>query len=200
MSSVVISLQIYIPSEAVRYSMLAYGGTFNGGSKCQLQAALDLDRSGDASLSAPKPSWAITHRYQDSDSVPLTGKPEWFQALKPGARSMEQGQLERTEANLRASFHRPGDATHGVRFIAVGANPLLKLAPAIDADVVVGLKKIEGRWHYMIAGEHDGFPNYTVTVGADTAYHHDCVVKNETPAALAPPMDYAINVGWRLVS
>jgi len=193
---ITVKLTVFIPSDAVTYSVLGYGGTFNGGVKCAPEPKIDLDVSGPGSLVFPTPSWGTTREYLDSDSLPVSGKPDWYRALKAGAAVQAEERLERTTDNLNATFAPPAGATHGVFFKVVGANPLLTLAPAIDAEITVGLRKRGSAVEYMVAGEHDGFPSYVLTLNGKEVYNHDCVAKGETPSALKPWMDISANIGW----
>jgi len=193
---VIVKLIVFIPSEAVTYSVLGYGGTFNGGVKCEPEPRIDLDIVGSASLSFTNPEWGETHEYEDDDAVQVGGKPDWYRSLKVGATAVNTKRLKRTVDNLNTSFATPDGATHGVFFKVVGANPLLSLAPAIDAEITVGFRKSGSHIQFMISGKHDGFPNYSLTLNEAEVYSHDCVAKNETPSALKPWMDYSVNKGW----
>jgi hypothetical protein len=191
-----VKLTVGIPSAAVHYTVLGYGGTFNGGIKCSPNPTIDLDKSGASSLTLPTPSWGITYAYNEPDSTPVPGKPDWFRALKTGAVAIESKQLVRTEDNLNAVFTSMSGASHAVKFMVIGANPLLSLAPAIDAEVTVGLRKNGTIIEYCVSGAHDGFPNYALEVGGKVVYSWDCVAKGESPNALKPPMDQTATVGW----
>ena len=198
-NSVTINLTVFIPSEAVTFSLLGFGGTFNGGVKCDLSPTIDLVSTGRASLHLPTPSWDITKGYDDEDALPVSGKPDWFRSLKSGAEVLEEKRLERTVDNLNATFATPDGATHGVLFTVVGANPLIALAPAIDAEITVGLRMTKGGIEYMVSGGHDGFPSYKLALNRAEVYKHDCVLKGESPSALKPPMDYSVDIGWKLL-
>lgn len=198
-NKVSVKLKVFIPSEVVTFSLLGYGGTFNGGVKCEPSPTVDLDRNGASSLSFPTPTWGKTKSYSDEDSLEVSGKPDWFRKLKSGANVLQEKRLERTEENLNAKFEVPDDATHGVKFIIIGANPLLSLAPAIDAEIVVGLRKRDTGFEAMVKGSHDGFPSYTIEVNGTGIYSHDCVVESQDPGDLAPPMDFSVNVSWQRI-
>lgn len=79
-----------------------------------------------------------------------------------------------------------------VNFKESAKNPLVKFAPAIDADVVFYIDPV-GRT-CKLAGQHDGFPAYeayvTVNGGAGvTVYSYDPIKAGESIDALFPPMD-----------
>lgn len=195
--SVKISLKVFIPSEAVTFSILGYGGTFNGGVKCEPAATIDLSMNGESSLSFPEPAWGETRSYDDTDASAVSGKPDWYRQLNSGAAVVETKRLDRTTDNLNATFEVPTGASHGVKFFVVGANPLLSYAPAIDAEIKVGLRIINGELEVMAAGSHDGFPSYSLVVNGMEIYSHDCVAEAQDPSDLAPPMEYSVDVDWR---
>ncbi len=193
---VTVKLKVFIPSEAVHYSVLGYGGTYNGGMKCEPSVTLDFSRSGPSSMSSTTPVWSVTKSYSEADGDLVPGKPEWFRKLRSGASVLQEKRLERTPSNLNARFVVPSGSTHGVIFNVVGANPLLS-APAIDADITVGLRRTAEAIQYMVSGAHDGFPCYSISINSQEIYLHDCVRLGENPSALKPPMDYRCDIGWR---
>jgi len=144
----------------------------------------------------PLLAWGTTYKYKDSDALAVTNKPDWYCTLRSGATPIDSGTLERDEANLNVQFAQMDDATHAVKFTVVGANPLLALAPAIDADIVVGLRKAADRIQFAVTGKHDGFPNFTLQINGKTVYAWDCVANGEDPSALGPPMDQSVDTGW----
>jgi hypothetical protein len=158
-TNVTIGLRIGILSAAVLCSVLCYGGAFSGGTKCSPRSTVDLDKSGSNSLTVPAPKWAMTKKYNDGDALAVSGKPDWFRSLRSGAAETEVKQLTRKPDNLDIQFSQIGGAIHAVKFIVAGPNPLLSLAPAIDAEIVVGLREEIGRIEYAVQGKHDGFPN-----------------------------------------
>lgn len=192
-----VEMTVFIPSEVVLYSVLGYGGAFNGGTKCSPKAVLDLDKLGASSMTVGPLAWGTTHRYDPANAVAVAGKPDWYRALRGGASAIESQQLQRTEANLNVAFAQLAGATHAVKFFIEGANPLLTLAPAIDAEIVVGFRKAGGGVQFAASGEHDGFPNYTLKIANKQVYAWDCVTKGEDPSALRPPMDQVVNTGWK---
>lgn len=197
MASLEIKLVVGIPSPAVQFYFAGIGGTFNGGVKCSPSPKIDLDIAGAGSFTFPTPEWSTTHAYEDGDAPTVAGKPDWFRSLNAGAVATESERLARTLANLNAEFVAFAGASHAVKFSVVGANPLLALAPAIDADIIVGLRKAGPKVQFAVAGGHDGFPNYTLSIGGKTVYFWDCVAKGETPSALKPPMDQSVKLDWQ---
>lgn len=139
--NVAIELSIGIPSAVVLYSVLGYGGAFSGGTKCNPKPTIDLDKAGAASMTVPTLAWATTKRYNEGDAVVVAGKPDWFRSLRSGATELESKQLARAPDNLDVQFSQVTGATHAVKFTVAGPNPLLSLAPAIDAEIVVWLRK-----------------------------------------------------------
>lgn len=196
-TNVTIELMIGIPSAAVLYRVLGYGGAFSGGTKCSPRSIVDLDKLGSNSLTVPALEWALTKKYNDSDAPAISGKPDWFRSLRSGAAETESKQLAREPDNLDVQFSQLGGATHAVKFIVAGPNPLLSFAPAIDAEILVGLRETMGRIEYAVEGKHDGFPNYMVFINGTTVYSWDCVANSQDPSALGPPMDQIVDTGWR---
>ena len=149
-------------------------------------------------MAVPALAWAATKRYNESDALGVAGKPDWFRALKSGAVETESKQLARTPTNLDVEFVDFNGASHAVKFFVDGPNPLLSLAPAINAEIIVGLRKtVTGKVEFSIEGKHDGFPNYTLSINGTAVYFWDCVAKNEDPSALGPPMDQVVSLGWK---
>jgi hypothetical protein len=196
-TNVAIELSIGIPSAVVLYSVLGYGGAFSGGTKCNPKPTIDLDKAGAASMTVPTLAWATTKRYDEGDAVVVAGKPDWFRSLRSGAAELESKQLARAPDNLDVQFSQVTGASHAVKFTVAGPNPLLSLAPAIDAEIVVGLRKVGTVIEYIVEGKHDGFPNYTLLINGKTVYSWDCVANAEDPSALGPPMDQTVSTGWK---
>jgi hypothetical protein len=196
-TNVLVELTVGIPSAAVLYAVLGYGGAFNGGVKCKPSPNVNLDKSGAASLTLPQLVWGMTHQYNEADAPTVAGKPDWFRSLQAGAQPVDGKTLARTPDNLNVEFVHLQGATHAVKFTVVGANPMLTIAPAIDAEIVVGLRKSGGGIQFAVKGEHDGFPNYTLVLNGRQVYAWDCVAKGESPAALGPPMDQSVDIAWQ---
>jgi len=192
-----IRLTIGIPSEAVYYDPVGLGGgAFSGGVKCEPAVAIDIDTAGAASMAFPVPAWSMTKSFAPSATLTVAGKPDWFRSLKAGSQPTGSATLARTVDNLNARFTVPDGASHGVEFIVVGANPLLSAAPAIDATLTVGLRRKAGKVQYRVTGNHDGFPDYYVFIEAKRVYRWSCVDEGQTPFALFPPAECAVESGW----
>lgn len=196
-TNVTLKITIKIPSKAVHFTMLGYGGTFNGGVKCDPQAKIDLDKSGAASLTVSPLYWGWTYEYAEEATSRVNGKPDWFRDLRTGAKETDADQLKRTVANLNVSFHQMAGATHAVRFTAEGANPLRKVAPPISADITIGLRKNGGAVQFALSGKHDGFPDYVIELNGREVYRWDCVAHGEDPSALGGGMERDVPEGWR---
>lgn len=88
-----------------------------------------------------------------------------------------------------------------VGFQTAAFNPLVTVAPAIDADVVFHIDPAARTCR--LAGQHDGFPAYEAYVTADggagsTVYTYDPIGAGEGISALGPPMDKTVGgVGTR---
>ena len=195
-TNVSIHLSIGIPSQVVFYAFMGYGGTFNGGVKCNPNPTIDLDKAGAVSMAVPALEWGTTHRYADADAIVMPGKPDWHRSLRAGATPSASKRLDRNVQNLNVEFVQMNGATHAVKFVVVGSNPLLPGAPAIDALITVGLRKAAGGIQYAVQGEHDGFPNYTLQINAKSVYVWDAVAKGEDPSALGLGMDQDVAIDW----
>lgn len=194
---VTIQLTIGIPSEIVLYQIAGFGDAFSGGMKCNPKPTINLDKSGAASMTVPALAWSVTASYADTDALPMPGKPTWYRSLRASALPKARKALERKPDNLEVKFAQMAGATHAVEFIVAGANPLLTVAPTIDAVITVGLCKAGGGIEYAVKGDHDGFPDFTLTINGKAVYAWDCVARGEGPFALAAPMDQAVNIGWQ---
>lgn len=194
---VTIQLTIGIPSEIVLYQFAGFGDAFSGGMKCSPKPTIDLDKSGAGAMTLPALEWSVTRSYADSDALPAPGKPDWYRSLRAGAQPKASKALDRKPENLDVKFAQMSGATHAVEFTVAGANPLLTVAPTIDAVISVGLRKAAGGIEYAVKGNHDGFPNYTLAINGKAVHAWDCVAKGESPFALAPPMDQTVDIGWR---
>ena len=198
-TNVVVKLTIGIPSEVVFYRdpVFGSGGAFNGGTKCDPTPTLDLDKTGAASLSVPALQWGTTHKYDDGDALPVAGKADWIRALRPGAKPIASLKLQQSPENLKVEFVQMDGATHAVKFTVNGKNPFLPdIAPDIDAEITVGVRKAAGGIQFAIQGEHDGFPNYTVNINNKPVYLSDCIAKGEDPTALGGLVDQDVDVKW----
>lgn len=196
-TNVSIKLSVGIPSEVVFFQVIGIGGAYNGGIKCNPNPTVDLDKTGGSSMTVPPLVWGATRSYADADALLVAGKPDWYRSLRAGAIPTGSATLERKPDNLNVEFTQFDGATHAVKFTVVGANPLLAGAPAIDAEITVGLRRSAGGIQYAVKGEHDGFPNYTLQINGKTVYAWDCVAAGEDPSALGPPMDQKVNSGWK---
>lgn len=194
---VTIQLTIGIPSEIVLYQIVGFGDAFSGGMKCSPKTTIDLDKSTSASMTVGPLAWSTTKSYAETDALLMSGKPVWYRSLSAGAHPKASKALERKPDNMEVKLAQMPEATHAVQFIVAGANPLLTVAPTIDAVITVGLRKAGGGIEYAVEGDHDGFPNYTLTINGRTVYAWDCVTKGESPLALAAPMDQPVDIGWQ---
>lgn len=192
-NSVSVKLTIGIPSEAVYY--LTYA--FSGGTKCSPSATLDLDQAGPTSLKLPELAWGSTREYASGDVSTIPGKPDWFRSLRPGAKPTGTATLARTADNLNVRWTSFDGASHAVKFIVDGGNPMMPVAPHIDAAILVGLRKAGGGVQFSVDGIHDGFPNYTLQINGKTVYEWDAVKQGEDPSALGGTGDQSIKIAWK---
>ncbi|SDG42188.1 hypothetical protein RZO07_14675 [Pseudomonas protegens] len=192
-NNIAVKLTIGIPSEIVYYLTYAY----NGGTKCSPSVTLDLDQAGPTSLKVPALAWGTTREYDSDDVLAASaGKPAWFRSLRPGAQPIGTATLARTTDNLNAVWTPFDGASHAVKFIIDGGNPLA-VAPHIDATIIVGLRKAAGDVQFSVDGIHDGFPNYTLQINGKTVYEWDAVKQGEDPSALGGTGDQSIKIAWK---
>jgi hypothetical protein len=190
-----------IPSDVVKYSVLGYGGSFNGGEKSTLVVSVNLSVNGAASMSTQTRTWGPSRKYNDNDALTVSGKPDWFRSLKPGAPVLEEAKLEAEDSNLLASWAPPTGASHGVKLMVDGGNPLITLAPGINGELIVGFRNNNGHAQYIAIGDHDGFPDHRLLINGVTVHAHDCVAAGKNPGDLAPiaeDIEVSIN-DWRNV-
>jgi hypothetical protein len=198
-TNVIVKLTIGIPSAVVLYRdpLFGAGGAFNGGTKCAPAPIVDLDKQGAAALTMPPLGWGTTNRYEDADAVLITGKPDWYRSLRSGATPTATATLARSPDNLEVQWTQLTGATHALKFTVNGRNPLLpEVAPDIDAEIIVGLRKQGGGIQFAIDGKHDGFPNYTLEINGKQVYFWDCVARGQDPSDLADIILQKVKVGW----
>jgi len=181
-----------IPSEVVSYSVLGYGGTFNGGVKSTLVVESDLAKSGSDSVTVKESTWGESREYSASDALDVDGKPDWYKNLKSGAIATDSASLPVLDSNLKAAFYR-SVSDHGVSLYVAGGNPLLPLAPVIDGEFFVSLKNESGDLYYQIYGKHDGFPTHRITINGNQILNHDPVALNQGPGSLGPPAEFVVS-------
>jgi hypothetical protein len=186
------ALRIYIPSPAVIFA----GSTFNGGDKVLLTGAINLAASGAAALSVNQRTFGETRQYAAGVAQPVAGKPSWYGALPSGAAPIKTDTAQVTDSNLKASWEVPAGATHGARLWVVGANPIPLVAPAIDADILVGLRRTGGVVQFTLNAAFDGFPSYELKLNGTPVLDHDCIVTSQGPSDLVPPMDRSKITPW----
>lgn len=192
-SSASFQLRIFIPSPAVSY----LGDAFSGGDKVVLDGKFDLSKPGPESLSISRRYLGPTDRYAPEAVEAVAGRPSWFVRPRPGMQPVERGQAILSNRSLAAHWFTPAGATHGVRIVAEAANPLVAGSPAIDAAITLGLRRRDDDLEYSLEAEHDGFPSYSLTVGSRTVLNYDCVVAQDSPLGLFPPMERHSKTAWR---
>ena len=79
---------------------------------------------------------------------------------------------------------------------ADGSNPLISVAPAINADLNLYLEHMGNALRCLACGDHDGFPAYELYVNGMLIYCHDPIAGGKSPFALFPPSDINVNTGW----
>ncbi|MEM9086934.1 MAG: DUF3238 domain-containing protein [Pseudomonadota bacterium] len=191
-SIVPFALRIYIPAPAVRF----FGRAFNGGNKVQISGSIDMSQTGGAAIEVRSRNFGQTLEYDLSSLNDVDGKPDWWKQPKGSPLTIGSGTQVPTNENLSAEWKTWGQASHGFLLKVSGENPLPAFAPAIDAQIHVGLRFAEDGLHYKLDAMHDGFPNFELHVGSRCVLDYDCVASGEGPLALGPGMDKRKTTDW----
>lgn len=207
MTLVTIKLTIGLPKSSpkrpwekwvVHYSMFGSNFAYTG-PRARLALKIDLSKPANNSLQDIEREWEEHQRY-----APIAGPPwehvypepelSWFQLIRAPWARKEHVKLEVTNENLNAVVSVPNGMTHGVRLIVDGRDPLLPLAPNVNADIFVGIKQAAstGAISGVVAGKHDGFPSFFLTVSDTDVYSWNVIEKKGSPALLHAPMDQII--------
>lgn len=146
----------------------------------------------------PERDFGETIGWRVDDGIPVLNRPLWWWQLKtktPVVLGRER--LRVSPLNNRVLVDWLDGQTIRVRFILNGSNPLLKLAPAINADLTVLLRR-NGQDDVMVSveGRHDGFPAYELYVDGKPVYLHDPVEKGQHPLSLAGPQEWHVDIPW----
>jgi hypothetical protein len=152
--------------------------------------------------------WSPTYAYAKDDTVAVPGKPGWWRNKRPGAQASDQATLAVSDANLRFDRQVPGnrgirimaEGATAVTIVASGANPLVRLAPKIDANVSVLFRNRNGVIEAMALGFHDGFPAHELYVNGIALYTYDPVAAGKGPLSLVGVGDIDAETGWVPVS
>ncbi|WP_194745187.1 YiiX/YebB-like N1pC/P60 family cysteine hydrolase [Thermaurantiacus tibetensis] len=212
-----IRYRAFIPSPAVAGPFDLLGGRAFGGddrgfdpafgtSRGEITAQVFLTAGGGVErIEMTDARWHPTTAYASSDVEPVAGKPDWWRARKPGARPVETATLARTPANLDVVRGASGTARNVeaiaeraslVSVRAAGANPLVALAPTIDADLAVFLRVAGETLEAKVVGTHDGFPAHELYVNGVRLVAHDPVAAGSSPWDLADLRGVEVRTGW----
>lgn len=192
-----VSYLVRVPCHAFEQSAGGASKWLRGGWQSVLFAEIDLAMIGPASLKQLTRRWARAYEFGAADARPMPGKPSWYRDLRGGAPAVGDAELAVADGNLLASWSVPAGASHGVRLLVAGANPLLPAAESIDSEITVGFRTQTGQLQYRIEGKHDGFPDHQVKIDARLVYDFDCLASGKSPADLAAPAEVKLPVaGW----
>jgi hypothetical protein len=197
-----IEYRTFIPSAAVAGGIPGVTRFFNGGNKGVLNCVVDLDGAGATSLSISLAEWHETIEYATGSTEQVAGKPDWFHKVKASPTIVDRKTLVRTASNLDARWSVPSGATHGVLLFKEGTNPLVlpsapAFTPAINAEIVIGLRLNGSVIEYMIKGSFDGFPAHEIKLNGNTVWSHDPISSGDDPLSLFPPMDESVALSWK---
>ncbi|HEX7762773.1 MAG TPA: DUF3238 domain-containing protein [Cellvibrio sp.] len=135
----------------------------------------------------------------------VSGFPKWYVAIRSGASAALRNTLPVTASNLKIavggiSFKDNAFALASKSTVfslhVDGRNPLIALAPAINADLNLYLKRVGSALSCLVSGDHDGFPAYELYINGVRVYCYDPIARGAGPAALFPPSDIMVNTGW----
>jgi len=136
-------------------------------------------------LAKPKVDFGVSAGWRPHKATWVYGQPFWWWKLDR-AYTPDFGpvKLAPSPENTRVSCHRPSDNSVRVDFFLSAPNPLLKTAPAIDANISVMLKKESNATSALASGNHDGFPAYELYVNGQEIFRHDPVLRRQSPLSL----------------
>jgi Protein of unknown function (DUF3238) len=216
MDDVDVKFRAFIPSPAVWVPAPGYydvtggdkrGYSYNQGThRGEIHACVRLPSAGvRASLKILSRNWGQTTAYRASDSTTVSGFPKWYVALKPGATPAASATLQVTNSNLKIALggtslrHNAYAVTSKSTVLSLhadGSNPLISVAPAINADLNLYLKRGGDVLSCLVCGDHDGFPAYELYVNGVLIYCYDPIAAGKSPTALFPPSDIGVNTRW----
>lgn len=149
----------------------------------------------------PERDFGETIGWKVEDGIPVFGRPLWWWQLKSQEPTiLGRERLRVSQVNNRVRIDWRDQQTIRVRFILNGSNPLMKAAPAINADLTVLLRR-SGQDDVMVSveGRHDGFPAYELYIDGHPVYWHDPVERRQHPLSLAHPAEWAVQIPWTRV-
>lgn len=173
------------------------------GPRAAASVKVDLSKPANTALHDMQRSWETFREYADLHRMdPVYGDNpalSWFQYMqKDEVVLAREKELPLTDKNLSVVVVDvpPPGMTHGVRFVVDGKDPLLPLAPNVNADILIGLRKTPGTDDiaWSISGKHDGFPNFTVALGNFVTYSWDVVSSWASPMLMHAPMDVTVDL------
>ena len=203
----------FIPSPLIDSPFTVYGGdgrsfSENGGtSRGDLHARVTLAQSAAIeNISIIDRHWGESTEYRTEDSYHVEGKPDWWLGKVEGAQPTKWDTLQATDDNLNITAGSTGSARNVqaamenasiFSITAVGSLPLSMVAPAIDADIAILVRRsANGGIECKVVGEHDGFPCHELYVNGVQVYTYDPVAAGEGPTALKPTMDITASTDW----
>lgn len=212
-NEVEVRFRIFIPAPVVDGPTGAFGGdgrsfsASGGTARADLHARIRLRQDGTPRVTLIRRSWGESTAYASGDVIDVPGKPGWWKDKRSGARPTDRETLAATNDNLNLTVGgttrdnvevTASDATV-VTFVADGGIPLMHLAPNINADLRLHLKREGGQLKAKLLGDHDGFPAYEVYVEGQRLYRYDPVAAGASPTALFPPSDVSVSTGWHSI-
>lgn len=211
----------FIPAPAVAGPLETFGGDAFGGdgrsfaysggsSRGELTAKVHLTPGGGIShIEIVDAHWEPSTAYDPSHTVAAAGKPDWWRDKLEGAHPTRTETLVRTPSNLDIATGGGGSTARNVEAIAsqasivtitaAGPNPLVSLAPAIDADLSVMIRQGASGVEVMVVGSHDGFPAHELYANGLLVHSYDPVAAGASPTSLFPGGGVDVRTGWMSV-
>lgn len=215
--TVEVKLRVFIPCRALKTPKLAGDRAFagdgrdfsydSGGSRAEIvgQVTVGVPGHGGATKLVSR-QFGLSEEYKSDDTTPVAGKPDWFLDLKPGYTVIDSDTQTATDDHLNFVGGAGGSTKEAVfsatelttvaTITVSGALPLMKLSPAIDADLYVHFKVDGGALKGLVNGAHDGFPAYELYFNQQLAYKYDPVAAGASPINLMPPEDVDVGTSY----
>lgn len=202
-----IRLRTFIPSPGVYFSdfptpLPLFGGDgrgfdYSGGTNRSFQGVEVDPRRPSPIVSGPSVNFGVTNQYGSSNGASVVNKPYWWWVINAGATPTATARLGVTTANNNVQVTRLSPTQVKVTFFLKGPNPLVPVAPPIQADIAVFIRGGGGiRPQYRIEGNHDGFPAYELYINGNLVYLYDPESSGKSPYNLGGSLDELVSVPW----
>jgi len=217
-----IRLRVFIPSPAVLVALPGAGdygykgdnrgfSYDTGTSRAEIWIDVSASSEGTRVISEKKRSFGQTESYRADDLESVIGKPNWWKRIKrdPFLKlerppvDIKTAEVDANTLTVTARAERSAltlfQTTHVLLHVDA-ANPLVPVAPAINADLDLQLiPSTPGGISYSISGTHDGFPAYELYIRKHRVYSYDPVQVGADPTRLGLPPIITVEVPWTVL-